>query len=133
MNPHGPPVSWKSQKQATVALSSCEAEYMALCAATKEAKFLDMVMSDFIPGSIMFRPIEINVDNTGAIALGKNNMVTKRSKHIDIRYHFTRQCFNDGLVNFAHIKTELNVADALTKPLCRVKLEFFGKLLFGVL
>ena len=130
LNQNGPPVSWKSQKQATVALSSCEAEYMSLCDAAKEAKFLDMIMSDFAPG-ISFRPIRIHVDNTGAIALGKNNMVTKRSKHIYIRYHFTRQCYNDGLIDMVHVISELNVADVLTKPLGRPKFENFGKVLFG--
>ena len=103
---------------------------MALCAASKEAKFLDMLMSDFAPG-ISFRPIKIHVDNTGAIALGKNNMVTKRSKHIDIRYHFTRQCYSDGLIDIVHISTDKNLADVLTKPLGRSKLESFSKLLFG--
>ena len=130
LNLNGPPVSWKSQKQSTVALSSCEAEYMALCAASKEAKFLDMLMSEFSPG-VSLRPIKIHVDNTGAASLGKNCMVTKRSKHIDIRYHFTRQCYNDGLIDIVHVSTDKNVADVFTKPLGRPKLESFNKVLFG--
>ena len=103
---------------------------MALCDASKEAKFLDMLLTDFCPG-VCFRPIRIYVDNTGAIALGKNNMVTKRSKHIDIRYHFTRECYNDGLIDILHVGSEENIADILTKPLGRPKYEYFGKVLFG--
>ena len=130
LSENGPPISWKSQKQSTVALSSCEAEYMALCAASKEAKFLEMTMKDFVPQE-SFRPIVIHVDNTGAIALGKNNMVTKRSKHIDIRYHFTRECYVDGLINIVHVPTSANLADVLTKPMSRQKLDVFDGLLFG--
>ena len=130
LNPIGPPISWKSQKQSTVALSSCEAEYMALCDAAKEAKFLDMAMTDFVPDH-SFRPIDIQVDNTGAIALGKNNMVTKRSKHIDIKYHFTRQCYNEGLIDITHVPTASNLADAFTKPLCKPKMDNFSGMLFG--
>ena len=103
---------------------------MALCDAAKEAKFLDMAMTDFVPGH-SFRPIDIQVDNTGAIALGKNNMVTKRSKHIDIRYHFTRQCYNEGLIDITHVTTASNLADAFTKPLCKPKMDYFSGMLFG--
>ena len=129
LSQNGPAISWKSKRQASTALSTCEAEYMALCAATTEAKFLDMLLSDFAP-SFSLRPIKIYVDNTGAISLGKNCMVTKRSKHIDIRYHFTRQCYNDGLIDIVHVSTDKNVADVLTKPLGRPKFESFNKLLF---
>ena len=106
---------------------------MALCDATKEAKFLDMLLNDFLP-DVSFRHFlyfRIHVDNTGAIALGKNNMVTKRSKHIDIRYHFTRECFNDGLIDILHVDSEENIADIFTKPLGRPKYQYFGRVLFG--
>ena len=103
---------------------------MALCDATKEAKFLDMLLNDFLP-DVSFRPIRIHVDNTGAIALGKNNMVTKRSKHIDIPFHLTRECFHDGLIDILHVDSEENIADIFTKPLGRPKYQYFGRVLFG--
>ena len=130
LNTSGPPVSWKSQKQSTVALSSCEAEYMALCDAVKEAKFLDMTMRDFVPEQ-SFHPVPVHVDNTGTISLGKNTMVTKRSKHIDIRYHFTRECYQNGQIDLVYVPTASNLADLFTKPMTKFKMDSFNAMLFG--
>ena len=71
LNNEGPVVSWKSRKQQTVALSSCEAEYMALTNATQEALFLEMLLKDF--GFESHRPISISGDNKGSIDLSKNS------------------------------------------------------------
>ena len=59
-------------------------------------------------------------------------MVTKRSKHIDIRYHFTRECYTAELIDIVHVPTISNVADVFTKPMSRQKLDTFNQKLFGV-
>ena len=130
LNPDGPPVSWKSKKQTTVALSSCEAEYMALSACSQEALFLEMLVRDLIPTG-KFKPVVIYGDNQGALALVKNNIVHNRSKHIDIRYHFIRSNYVNGLIDVRYIPTNKNVADVMTKPMTKQKLDTFQKLLFG--
>ena len=85
---NGPLISWKCRKQQTVALSTCEAEYIALAAATQEAKFPRQLFAD-MQGSET-KCVILYVDNQGAIALAKNPVQHQRSKHIDIRYHFAR-------------------------------------------
>jgi DNA-binding transcriptional regulator/RsmH inhibitor MraZ len=82
---NGAAVGWKSQRQQTVALSTAEAEYMALTAATQEAMLLKK-MHEFHQDS--GSAISIHEDNHSCIALSKNNMSTGRSKHMDVRYHF---------------------------------------------
>ena len=86
----GPPISWKSKKQASVALSTCEAEYMALSITCQETIFIRQLLTDIMPKK--YEPAIIRSDNQGAIALIKNPVKRSRSKHIDIRYHFIRDC-----------------------------------------
>ena len=63
------------------------------------------------------RPVTIHIDNTGAEQLIKTRALNKRTKHIDIRFHFLRDLFEEGLIHPVHIDTKLNIADAFTKPL----------------
>ncbi|GJV33972.1 ribonuclease H-like domain, reverse transcriptase, RNA-dependent DNA polymerase [Tanacetum coccineum] len=84
------PITWCTQKQPTVALSSCESEFMAATGAA-------------------------------SIALVKNPVFHGRSKHIDIRYHFIRECVENGHINVEHVSGELQRADILTKALPRLK------------
>ena len=118
---NGPLVSWKSRKQQSVALSTCEAEYMALAAATQEAKFLRQLFID-MSGNII-DGVLLHVDNQGAIALAKNPIHHQRSKHIDIRYHYIRSEIQRGYVTVEYVPTENNMADILTKPVCRNRLN----------
>ncbi|KAF2349911.1 Reverse transcriptase RNA-dependent DNA polymerase [Trinorchestia longiramus] len=78
-------ISWNSKKQNIVALSSCEAEYIALTYAVQEGIFLKQLLCDMDGYD---DPVGIFVDNRGAIDLAKNALHHQRSKHIDIRYHF---------------------------------------------
>ena len=83
---HGPLVSWKSCKQPTVALSTCEAEYLSLAAAAQEAKFLFQLLESMGAGNKdVFSPVTLYCDNQGAFALAKNPVQHQRSKHIHIR------------------------------------------------
>jgi hypothetical protein len=93
---NGCTVSWKSQHQPTVALSTAEAEYMALTAAIQEKIFLRQLL-DFM-GVKQLEPTMIFEDNQACIALSKNKLVNTRSKHIDIKYNFNREKVECGEV-----------------------------------
>ena len=80
----GGAISWLSQKQSTVALSTAEAEYIALSSASQEAVWLQRLLAD--TGKNDTELITIMEDNQGAIAIAKNPIGHKRTKHIDIRY-----------------------------------------------
>ena len=93
----GAPISWQSRQQASVALSTMEAEYMAACAATQEAIWLRLLLKDL---HILDhdQPLVIREDNTACIAFAKNPGDYKKSKHIDVRYHFVRERVASGEV-----------------------------------
>ena len=129
LNQEGPQIAWKSKKQKTVALSSCEAEYMGLSHATQELLFIKMLCEDF--GINIASPIEIYGDNQGSIDMVRNPSSNERSKHIDIRHHFVREKYASGVINVSYKETGENVADIFTKPGTRQKLEKFNTLLFG--
>jgi hypothetical protein len=80
------PIFWTSKKQQTVALSSTEAEYVALTQATKEAIWLRALFKDL--GQEQTAPTTIYEDNKSAIALTTNSANHQRTKHIDVQYHF---------------------------------------------
>ena len=91
----GGPVSWLSKKQATVALSTAEAEYVALIQAAQEGIWLRGLLSDL---GLKAMSTVILEDNQGAIAIAKNPVDYSRTKHIDIRYHYIRECVRSGQI-----------------------------------
>lgn len=118
----GGAVSWKSKKQTCVATSTCEAEYIALCLATKEAIWLSRLVSD-ITNSTTPQIIKIGVDNDGTIDTAKTTSINQRNKHIDLQYHFVRDSVQSNLVELTQVSTENQLADPFTKPLDRVLFE----------
>ena len=108
------PISWSSQRQSVVAVSTTEAEYVALHHCTKETIWLCQMMSalKFYEGCILSF-----ADNQSAIKLAKNAEFHKRTKHIDISYHFTRHAVRRKQIEIKYVKSSENVADILTKPL----------------
>jgi hypothetical protein len=114
----GSSISWGSVRQATVALSTCEAEYMALAEALKEGMWLSRVLKDL---GYLQDCFILFCDNQGAIALSENPGKHSRSKHIDVRYHFIRERVDDGQVDIRHVGTLNQAADMLTKALNNVK------------
>jgi hypothetical protein len=115
------PISWKSKKQSIVALSSMEAEYIALCEAAKEGIWLFHLIKDIFPEDNS--KLILLEDNQATIKTAKNEIISDRSKHIDVRYHFIRQHVMDGDIILNYCQTNVMVADALTKALDRIKLE----------
>ena len=120
-------VSWMSKKQATVALSTAEAEYIALSEATQEAIWLQRLLTDI--GVPLKGPTVIHEDNQGAFAIARNPVAHARTKHIDIRYHFVREGIQNGAVDLTYVPTDEMVADILTKPLPKHR---FKKLLHAM-
>ena len=112
-------VSWQSVKQQVVALSSCEAEYIAASTACTQALWLARLLGDLLVQDT--RTVQLLVDSKSALALAKNPVFHERSKHIRLRYHFIRSCVEEGSIEASYINTKDQLADLLTKPLGRVK------------
>jgi hypothetical protein len=110
--------SWQSVKQQVVALSSCEAEYIAASTASTQALWLVRLLGDLLGRDT--GAVELRVDSKSALALTKNPVFHKRSKHIRMRYHFIRDCLQEGSFKACYINTKDQLADLLTKPLGRI-------------
>jgi hypothetical protein len=111
----GAAFSWESRKQRTVALSSTEAEYMALSDASKEAVFLIGYLKEL--GFQSLANVVVFNDNQGAGKLTENSVYHARSKHIDVRYHFIRDAVKKHPIKILYLPTEKMIADVLTKAL----------------
>jgi len=105
-----------------VALSSTEAEYMALTHATKETVWLRALLGEL--GFHQGDPSTIFEDNQSCIALARNPVHHARTKHIDIRHHYIREKLESGEVTLRYVNTKEMVADAFTKPLPKPQFEF---------
>ena len=112
-------VTWASQKQKIVALSSCEADYVAAAAAACQGVWLSRLIADLLATKEM--PVKLLMDNMSAIALSKNPVHHDRSNHIDTKYHFIRDCIEEGKVKVDHVGTAAQLADIFTKSLGRVR------------
>ena len=112
---YGGAVTWQSQLQKTVALSTMEAEYVALASATQEALWLSKLMLD-ITGDDQL-PIPIKCDNTAALILAKNPENHDRAKHIDTKYHMVRDEIENKRIALEYVESRRNIGDILTKPL----------------
>ena len=93
---------------------------MALSAAVQEAIWLKKLLADL--GVVPKQPVVIMEDNQGALAVAKNPIAHTRTKHIDIRYHFTREAVRDQKFNLCYCPTKKMLADLLTKPLPKEQL-----------
>ncbi|XP_003377800.1 conserved hypothetical protein [Trichinella spiralis] len=113
-------ISWESRKQKTDALSSTEAEYMALSEACKKAMHLKRIVEE-ITG--LSKSVILHSDNQSALKLARNPVYHARTKHIDIRYNFIREGAERKDVELRYLPTEQMVADILTKGLFKPKQE----------
>ncbi|BAT81325.1 hypothetical protein VIGAN_03101800 [Vigna angularis var. angularis] len=112
---NGAPISWSSIKEPVVALSSCEAEYIAACEATCQAAWLSSLMSELkieVEGKV-----RLLVDNKSAIDLTKHPTSHGRSKHIETRFHYIREQVSKGKLEVVYCRSEDHIADILTKAL----------------
>lgn len=118
----GGPLMWTARKQQCVTLSSTEAEYVALSEACRELLWLLKLMKDF--GEQVAQPIIMREDNQSCIAMLHSEGGSRRTKHIDTRHNFVREMVINGQIDVIYCPTETMIADILTKPLARTKLEF---------
>ena len=121
----GGAVSWKSSLQSVVALSTTEAEYIALTEAIKEAVWLKGITGDF---GFAQKSVTVLCDSMSAIYLAKHQVFHERSKHIDIRLHFIRDIIEQREIKVEKIGTEDNATDSLTKALPVAKFRHCLKL-----
>ena len=118
----GGAISWSSKRQAIVALSSTEAEYMAATHASKEALWLKRFIGELGTNQ---SPVKILCDNQSALKLMKNPQYHARTKHISVQFHFIRELIEEGEIEFHFVGTNMQCADFLTKGVTREKLELF--------
>lgn len=111
------PIAWESRKQQSVALSSTEAEYMALTEATKEAVYIRKILNESGIYDNSEDPTTIYCDNQGAGKLTRNPVYHARTKHIDVKYHYVRQAYKRNEIDIQYISTTDMIADVLTKSL----------------
>lgn len=112
------PVSWDSKKQRTIALSSTEAEYMAMTEAAKEGIYLKNFLEEIYHGK---PDIKMYSDSLSALRLAQNPVYHAKSKHIDIKHHFIQEVLQNKILSITHIRTEKMAADMLTKGLPKNK------------
>ena len=111
----GGPISWLSQRQKLVILSTTEAEYVSACEASKNIIWLRKLSQD-ISGPCA-KPTILYVDNQNAIRVIKNPEFHSRTKHIDIRYHFIREKVGNNEISVKYVNTTVQLADIFTKAL----------------
>jgi len=121
---NGMPISWNSKLQRTIALSSCEAEYMAIKEAIKEQQYINSILSELRPiykDKFAIECLNIYIDSNSAIELAKNPVYHARTKYIDIQYHYIRECLQKGVSKLIWVPTEGQLADGLTKAISNDK------------
>ena len=143
----GGPIEWRSNRQKSQALSSCEAEYMAASLCTQSVVWGARLFRQFgyedlgifssgeaateqeIEGH---NPVVIYEDNTGCIHWSKNPVDHQRAKHIDLKYHYVRAKVRSGDIKLVHCETEEMMADLLTKYLAAPRFAYLRDKMLSV-
>ncbi|RVE41872.1 hypothetical protein evm_013480 [Chilo suppressalis] len=115
-------ISWFTKKQNTVSLSSAEAEYIAGATTTAEIIYLQGILNTFKCKDVH---TYLLIDSQSAIRMIECNENSKRTKHIDIKFHFVKDAFIQKKFRMSYVCTNDNVADIFTKPLNSVKHAYF--------
>ncbi|KAJ8463023.1 hypothetical protein ONZ51_g10516 [Trametes cubensis] len=121
----GGAISWQSRRQPTVSLSSTEAEYKAASDACRQVVWLRTFGEEL--GDDISRPTPLCLDNQGSIFLSVNPVTERRTKHVDVQYHYTREQAELGTIDIYYVATEDQLADSLTKNVSFSILERFRK------
>ncbi|GJS19949.1 copia protein [Tanacetum coccineum] len=114
-------VRWSSKKQKSTAISTTEAEYIAMSGCCAQILWMRSQLTDY---GFVFNKIPLYYDNRSAIALCRNNVQHSRSKHIDIRHHFIQEQVEKGVVELYFVTTDYQLANIFTKALPRERFEF---------
>jgi hypothetical protein len=112
------PIAWSSKQQGIVALSSCEAEYLACTHCARQIVWTRSLFREM--GFNQANPTTLFCDNKGTVLCTHDPHSHSQMKHIDIRAHYIRDCVNKRSIDVHHIPGVDNPADLLTKPLAKV-------------
>ena len=126
---NGGAVSWTSKQQEVVALSTTEAEYVAVSRAGQSAVHFRQLMHDVHQRQC--GPTTVYEDNEGAVKLANNPMASNRTKHIDIKHHYIRELVDAKTVAVVSVGTTDMLADGLTKALPEPKHTMIFKRCMG--
>jgi hypothetical protein len=118
----GGPFTWRSRAQTTVAHSSTEAEYMAMSDCSRQVSWARNIFYEL---GYQLGPFPVYADNQGSIFVGSNPVQEIRMKHIDIKYHYVRECMAKKKIDLFWVPSDDNTADLFTKNLGRIKFEKF--------
>lgn len=116
-------INWESRKQRCVALSSTEAEYLAIGDVCKDICFIKNFLSEIITENVSC--VVYNDNQSAQKLLECKEFCHKRTKHIDIRFHFVKDLVKSNSITLKYLCTKLMIADVLTKPLCKLKHNSF--------
>ncbi|KAE9018981.1 hypothetical protein PR001_g13989 [Phytophthora rubi] len=117
----GGAISWMSRRQSIVALSTAEAEYVAACEATMEAVAESNILQEILPKRAV--KLRIGIDNQAAHTMATNPTYSRRTRHIELRWHYVREQVEKGAVKMHKVKGDVNPADTFTKPLDKRRLK----------
>lgn len=142
----GCPVHWASRLQSEIALSTTEAEYIALSMATRELPPLRLLVQEIHQNGLVqttsainnsnirtktLSPSNIYEDNASCIVLAYNDGTKVRTKHISLKWHHFRDQLRDGHIKITKVASNLNWADLLTKPLTTLKDQTLRRFIMG--
>ncbi|KAK8947207.1 hypothetical protein KSP39_PZI006814 [Platanthera zijinensis] len=119
----GKSISWNSKKQQCTALSSAEAEYIAIGEAAKEGVWLKRILEELRRKKQ--EPTLLMVDSTSAMSICKNPVFHNRTKHIQIKHHFVRELVEEKEIALMYCNTKDQLADGMTKALTAEKFQAF--------
>jgi hypothetical protein len=111
-------VSWTSKKQNSVALSTTEAEYIAVGACCTQILYMKQTLLDY---GVVLEKVPLLCDNENAVKIANNPVQHSRTKHIDTRHHFLRDHVAKGDIILEVVRSEDQLADILTKPLDKTR------------
>ncbi|XP_042757982.1 secreted RxLR effector protein 161-like [Lactuca sativa] len=117
----GAAICWSSRKQEVVTLSSTEAEYVAATTCTCHCVWLKGILEEVEENT---GTVEVMCDNCSTIKLSKNPIMHRRTKYIDVRFHYIRELVNKDIIRLNFCGTKEQLADMMTKPLSLAAFEF---------
>lgn len=114
---NGGPIAWSSSRQQCVSLSTTEAEYVALSVAAKESVWLRRLLLEIVPG--WNQPLPLMCDNISAIEFSRSPIFHRRTKNIQVRFHFIREQQESKKIDVKYVPTDEQLADPFSKPLAK--------------
>ena len=114
-------IAWRSKLQKVVSLSSAEAEFYACAEAVKEVPFIVQILR-FL-GVEVKTPVEVKVDNVGAIYMSQNQASSTRTRHMDTRWFYVNDLQDDGLIIVKFVRSEENISDVATKNVSAMTMD----------